>query len=181
MPTQVEQQFIEMASRISKLERYVEALRATEQLGFRGCRLFHNANQTITTGLTTDLNFNTEIFDFGGCHDTSINNQRITVPADANGYWFVLGTLRWSNTAADYIETQIVKKPVSTSEIVIAQDTRVPNPAGGGTTGVALCAFAIGEPGEYFTLRVQNPGAASVDIVSLIGLSPMFMAVRIPT
>lgn len=177
----MEQLLLDLTSRITKLERMTEALRATEQRGFRGCRLGHSVDQTITAGLVTDLSFDTEIFDFGDCHDTATNNQRITVPADGSGYWLLLGTVRWSNTSADYIETQIIKKPVSTSEIVIAQDTRVPNPAGGGTTGITLCTFAIGDPGEYFTLRVQNPGLSSVDILSFTGLSPMFMAIRIPT
>jgi hypothetical protein len=180
MQSPVEQPFIELAARIGKLERYVEALRATEQRGFRGARVSHNANQTITSGLTTDLNFNGEIFDFGGLHDNTTNNQRLTIPADGDGYWLFLATLRWSNTAAAFVETQIVRKPSGT-EVVIAQDVRVPNPAGGGTTGLTLCTFDQGLAGDYFTVRVYNPGAASVDILSIGGLSPRFIGIRIPT
>src|SRR5262245_55613561 len=46
-------------------------------------RVFHNANQSITTGTETTLNFNSERFDQAGnaadtMHDNATNNSRLT-------------------------------------------------------------------------------------------------------
>ena len=43
--------------------------------------------QVIATDTPTKLNWNTEQFDFGGLHDISLNNSRLTAPYD--GLYFV--------------------------------------------------------------------------------------------
>ena len=44
-----------------------------------GCRVFHNANQSIPSGGSgTPLAFNSERFDIGNLHDTVTNNTRLT-------------------------------------------------------------------------------------------------------
>lgn len=44
-----------------------------------GCRVFNNANLTLTTGVETALTFNSERYDVLGLHSTSSNTNRITV------------------------------------------------------------------------------------------------------
>lgn len=55
------------------------------------CVAYHNTTQNVTSGSTTDLNLNSEDYDVGGMHDTSTNNNRITVPSNAGGVYLVLG------------------------------------------------------------------------------------------
>jgi hypothetical protein len=181
MQSPIEQPFIELAARISKLERYVEALRATEQRGFRGARVYHNANQTFTAGLYASVAFNSEVFDFGDLHDTSTNNSRITVPTDYAGYWFVLASWRWSSPSAA-VATNYLEGFLTLNGTAFAQDTRPPNPAGGGsTTGVTLTGLTYATAGDYFQLFGNNGCTTSVDVQYVAGLSPYFMAVRIQT
>lgn len=176
----MEQLLLDLTSRIAKLERGMEALRATEQRGFRGCRVRNSSNQTLTSGLVTTVNFDTEIFDYGDLHDNVTNNQRITVASDAEGFWFVMTTLRWSyptaTAASDYIEGYIQQNGNS-----IAQLTLLPNPVAGGTVGMTLATVVSAAAADYFTVVVANATAGSIDIVSLSPLSAFFMAVRIQT
>lgn len=180
MPTPYEQQTIELASRISKLERYVEALRATEQLGFRGARVWHNANQTWTSGLASFVAFNSEIFDFGGMHDNATNNSRLTVPTDAGGYWIVTASLRMtqptSTSASDYFDIYVTRNGSG-----IGQQTAIRNPAAAGQTAVTVSCIIDANAGDYFQVYVQNATAGSSDIISLAPLSAYFMAVRVRT
>lgn len=176
----MEQLLLDLTSRIAKLERAAEALRATEQRGFRGCRLTHNANQAITAFTLTAVAFNTEIFDYGSVHDTATNNSRVTIPADGDGFWCILASIRWSYAGpyatTDYIQTFITKNGGTN---YIAQDDRYPLSPVGASTGLTLSVFDNAVAGDYFEIKVAS--TVNQDIVSLTGLSPYFMAVRIPT
>ena len=177
----MEQLLLDLTSRIAKLERMTEALRATEQRGLRAARVYHNANQTFTSGLYASVAFNSEVFDFGNLHDTVTNNSRITVPTDYDGYWFVLASWRWSSpsvaVASNYLEGFLTLNGTA-----FAQDTRPPNPAGGGsTTGVTLTGLTYATAGDYFQLFCNNGCSTSVDVQYVASLSPYFMAVRVQT
>jgi len=64
-----------------------------------GCRVYHNANQTITTGVTTALAFNSERFDTDSFHDTVTNNSRLTVPAGMAGKYLIFANVEWGPVA----------------------------------------------------------------------------------
>lgn len=43
------------------------------------CRVYHNANQSITNAVVTVVAFNSERYDTDTMHDTATNNSRITI------------------------------------------------------------------------------------------------------
>ena len=177
----MEQLLLDLTSRITKLERMTEALRATEQRGLRACRVWHDANQSYTAGLNSAISFNSEIFDFGELHSTVTNNSRITVPTEADGYWIVSACIRWSypsaTAATDYFELALTKNGSS-----FAQNTVPRNPAGiGATTGMTVIGIINAVAGDYFQAVANNGTAGTSDVVSLSPLSAFFIAVRIQT
>jgi hypothetical protein len=64
-----------------------------------GCRVTHNANQTLTTGVDTALAFNTERFDTDAFHDPVTNNTRLTVPAGMGGTYLIWASIEWAQVA----------------------------------------------------------------------------------
>lgn len=177
----MEQLLLDLTSRIAKLERATEALRATEQLGFRGARVWNTANQTWTTGLTAAVAFNSEVYDFGGMHDNAVNNSRLTVPTDSGGYWIVTTSIRMSYptavAATDYFEVFITLNGSS-----FGHQTAPRNPAGvGATTGFTVTGIIGANAGDYFETYVANGTGGNSDIVSLAPLSAYLMAVRVRT
>lgn len=177
----MEQLLLDLTSRIAKLERMTEALRATEQRGLRAARVYHNVNQTWTAGLTASVAYNAEVFDFGDLHDNTTNNSRITVPIDYDGYWIVTTSIRMSyptsTAATDYFEVFITKNGSS-----FGHQTCPRNPAGiGATTGFTVTGIINAVAGDYFETYVANGCAGNSDIVSLAPLSAYLMAVRIQT
>jgi hypothetical protein len=88
------------------IERRVGQITERRTPGFgsiidRGCKVTHNANQSITSGLQTTLNFNTEVYDKWGMHDTAVNNQNIVIPIA--GVYYVTACIEWAaSNAGDY-------------------------------------------------------------------------------
>lgn len=44
-------------------------------------RVYHSTTQSVPTATWTTILFNSEAVDIGGCHSTSVNTGRLTVPA----------------------------------------------------------------------------------------------------
>lgn len=53
---------------------------------------YNNTTQSINNGTFTALALNTEQKDQGGLHDNATNNTRMTVPANAGGFYLIEGT-----------------------------------------------------------------------------------------
>ncbi|WP_373071319.1 hypothetical protein [Gemmatimonas sp.] len=72
------------------------------QLGYRlACLLTTTAVQSVSATTATAVLFNTETFDVGGLHSTSVNTSRITIPAGGDGLWLFAHTVTFT---AAYIE-----------------------------------------------------------------------------
>lgn len=52
-----------------------------------GCSVFKSGTQTVLSGSTDVISWNSEDFDTDALHDTVTNNSRIVVPAALAGYW----------------------------------------------------------------------------------------------
>lgn len=65
----------------------------TEILGASrpSARVYQTGTQTLTTGTQTTLTFDTETFDIGSTHSTSVNTERLTAPNA--GLYLVVATL----------------------------------------------------------------------------------------
>lgn len=56
-------------------------------LGFVGCKAFNSAVQTINSGASTAVTFDSEEYDTSAFHSTSANTSRMTVPTGLAGYY----------------------------------------------------------------------------------------------
>lgn len=57
------------------------------------CRVFNNATQSVGSGATVTLGFNSERFDNNAMHDTAVNNSRITI--NVPGVYVVTAHVRY--------------------------------------------------------------------------------------
>jgi hypothetical protein len=54
------------------------------------CRVYKSATQTVASGNTDVVSFNTEDYDTDTLHDNATNNSRITIPTGFGGYWLFI-------------------------------------------------------------------------------------------
>jgi hypothetical protein len=54
-----------------------------------GVSVYKSANQTVPSGNTDVVTFNTELFDTDAYHDTVTNNSRLIVPAGLGGIYMI--------------------------------------------------------------------------------------------
>lgn len=67
------------------------------------CRVYNSANISIaTSGSPQALTFDSERYDVGGCHSTSVNTGRITVPSGAGGKWRFGASIEFASNATGY-------------------------------------------------------------------------------
>lgn len=64
---------------------------------FRGARVYPSAVQSIGSGASTVLNFDSETFDTNTLHDNVTNNSRVVL--DTAGYWRVNGSIGFASNA----------------------------------------------------------------------------------
>ena len=62
-----------------------------------GCRVYNSANLTIHNNTDTPLTFNSERYDNGGLHSTSVNTSRLT--AVKTGTYLITGHVEWSSSS----------------------------------------------------------------------------------
>lgn len=106
-----------------------KAVYTVEPTGFSGARVYNSGNLSITSGVTTDVTFDSEDYDTGGYHSTSVNTNLLTVPSDGyyhfgaqinfGGTAFALGIrtvlLYANNLPVAYVEVDAVEHDVSTN------------------------------------------------------------------
>lgn len=67
---------------------------------FIGCSLYKTANQTVATATDTSILFDGEHYDTDGFHSTSVNTERITIPAGKSGYYAISAKLSYSSNTS---------------------------------------------------------------------------------
>jgi len=67
--------------------------------GFRGALVGKSANQTLTSGVSAFITWNTEAYDTDSWHDNVTNNTRLTVPTGVSRVR-VCSNVRWQNTSS---------------------------------------------------------------------------------
>ena len=78
---------------------------------FAGCRLYNSGSGTITlaTATTTELTYDSELYDTDGYHSTSSNTARITVPAGKAGYYLIYASVEFNANTSGARELQVRK------------------------------------------------------------------------
>jgi hypothetical protein len=75
--------------------------------GKPSCRVYNSANLAIVTATLTVLTFDSERWDSGGLHSTSVNTGRITIPSGAAGKYIIGGAVNWASNATGIRTLQI--------------------------------------------------------------------------
>jgi hypothetical protein len=137
------------------------------------CRVYHNANQSLTDNTLTLVAFNSERYDTNTMHDTATNNSRITFTTA--GLYLVTFN---GNFAArgDYVEIY-AEFIVNVAATVIAAHREQPN-----NTSLSQYAhlatvykFAAGDYVQV-NVRQDNAANAAANLVSAGNQSPEFSA-----
>ena len=118
---------------------------------------------TVANGTWTDITFDTDEFDHGGCHDTGSNTQRITIPSGEGGVWIFGGSLAWAADAGAAGVRQIRLYKNGSTNLINTQT--VDNP------GTGIIRHHIGSPpfvlaaGDYMTLQGYQTTSGNLDTV----------------
>lgn len=135
----------------------------THRIRFRGVSLRNSANQSIPTGTTTPITWNTEDFDTEGMHSTVSNTERITIPsgvdkvrasvtisfdANANGYRTIQLSHYDDSTGYSGIGTTQIQLPATAYDMTIQITTNV----------VAV------DSGDYFYVTVYQNSGSSLNV-----------------
>lgn len=139
------------------------------------CRAYRSAVQSAGNNATTVVTFDQERWDTATMHDTSTNNDRITVPAGWGGLYIVTFSFELA-AAADYTHVRGGIR-LNGSSILAYTNTGslIDNTA---SPSVTVTTHWKANVGDYFQALVfqENAAAAARNILSTANLSPEFMA-----
>lgn len=91
-------------------------------------QVFNSAVQSVTNGAFVTLTFDTDDYNVGAMHSTSVNTSRLTVPAGGDGLYIVIGSSRVSPSASTQTALQILKNATTPLRVnTIVQSTSVSN------------------------------------------------------
>lgn len=139
-------------------------------------RVFHNANQSITTSTLTALAFNSERFDqvanaASTMHDTAINNTRLT--CRYAGVYLIGANIDWASSALGY--RQVSLRIGGATTIAHAQQTAV---NGVDTTQVISAPYAMAV-NDYVEVMVFQTSGGALGVNTNANFSPEFWMVRV--
>lgn len=120
---------------------------------FKGCKLDLTTLQSIPSGATTLINFDTELWDVGGWYAPA-TPSRLTVPAGVTGYVSIVGAWAVYGTTGTYREVQLRKNGAVVSVINFG-----PTPWG---RYLISNVFQVA-PGDYFEMGVQHDVGSAVN------------------
>ena len=124
---------------------------------FVGCRATKSAAQTISTGVTTAVTFDTETFDTDNFHSTSTNTSRMTVPTGKAGKYLVTAGVTFATNATGNREIYIYKNGNQYSS-AFQPGTSV------GSTSIVIADVVSMAVGDYVESRVAQDSGSSVDV-----------------
>jgi hypothetical protein len=125
--------------------------------GWARASAYNSAAQSVPDATATALTFDSEDFDAGSMHSTSVNTSRITIPASKGGVYLILGGAGFAPSATGYRQLDIKKNGATTLTTIT-----VPSNTGGSPTGVFQVHFIVTlAAGDYVELiATQNSGGA---------------------
>lgn len=140
-------------------------------------RVYHNANQSITTATLTALAFNSERYDQAGNaadtqHDTSTNNSRLT--CKYAGVYSIKGCAEFAANATGQRQVRI--RLNGSSYIALEND-----PTSSGTNGTVLAVSADYSlaVNDYVELVVFQDSGGNLNVTATGNYSPEFMMHRV--
>jgi hypothetical protein len=133
-----------------------------------GCRVYHSSDQSIDHNTPTIINFNSEVYDTDHMHDTSTNNERVTINTPGKYYVNFCGLWQnWTTTGA-WFSVRLNGSTSYSLNYVLEMKA-----------GVVAAAFDL-VAGDYLEVRVaQQCGGGSNDLQYVSAYSPYFTVQRI--
>jgi len=139
-------------------------------------RVFHNVNQSITTGTDTALAFNSERFDQAGnaadtMHDTVTNNSRLT--CRYAGVYQITGTVGFAANATGIRQAQI--RLNGTTSLVLDRHTTVT----ANDDYINVSTLYLLAVNDYVELLAFQSSGGALNVLSTANISPEFSMVRV--
>jgi hypothetical protein len=88
---------------------FYDFIQAGGASAFVGARVTNSTNTTFANATVTTLTFNTETYDTDNIHSTDTNTSRLTIPAGKDGYWEILGSIRFDASASGQRQLRLLK------------------------------------------------------------------------
>jgi len=141
------------------------------------CRVRNSTGVNCTTGVMTNLMFDTEDIDTDNMHDLVTQPGRISI--NTAGYYLVGGQLLWSNASAAGQRLLKIQKTdaINAHDILLVSNTGTPNR--GETVGSTIVQCAVGDFLTMFAQQDSGGNLATFADNAREGLSPVFWAIRI--
>jgi hypothetical protein len=117
---------------------------------FAGCKAFTTVAQTVSSGVYSDITWNSETFDTDGYHSTSSNTARITIPAGKAGAYEFTGYLSWDTGTSGFRLISIQKN--GTGSLFTANM----QPGADYPSQIATVIDNAAAVGDYYILRVYH-------------------------
>jgi hypothetical protein len=77
--------------------------------GSVGAKAQLSANQSIASAVDVPINFDSELFDSDGFHESVTNPSRFTIPSGKSGKYLITATIRYSGNATGFRQTRVHK------------------------------------------------------------------------
>ena len=136
----------------------------------QGCRVYHNAHQSIPTASYTYLSFNSESYDTDEMHDLVVNPERITIKTA--GIYLVAFTGYFNTNAVGIRRVDLFR-----NASILHQYRKAADPTQRSyfnLTTIWQCTI-----GHYLRVRVYQTSGGPLDFRYTASYSPYFMAQRI--
>jgi hypothetical protein len=140
-----------------------------------GCGLYKSGNQTINSGVTTAVTFDTESWDTGSYHDTSTNNTRITVPSGKGGKFLITADIRHDGSGGANTDLTVYTRLNGTTTLAASSLM----PAGVTVQGNSLAQLVTLADADYVEVIVQNNSGGNIHVQAGNANGPLFAIQRI--
>lgn len=156
---------IDILSELDALRRRIERVERLEQILPMKARVYNDANISIPNNASTALTFNSERFDTGGFHSTSVNTGRLTIPV--SGYYAIGAGVRFaSNTTG----SRIVQLRVDGSTLIARQLV----PATTGVVYFAIMTLTYCTASQYVEVVTFQDSGGALNVEVEAAWSPEF-------
>lgn len=145
---------------------------ATGSAHTEGCRVYHDANQSISNTTDTALSFNSEDYDTDTMHDNASNNSRITI--QTAGKYILVANIEWEEDA-DGVRNLFFKLNGSTDIGRVLDNPGASN----GTLRQNLVTIYDLSVSDYVECWVWHSAGAALNVEYVAERSANFMAQRI--
>ncbi len=134
-----------------------------------GCRVSHDANQSISDNSLTALSFNTEQYDTNAFHDTATNNSRLTVPTGLGGRYLIVGTVEWAANAD--ANERFAGIRLNASSFLTSSSQPAINSASVTTKQVVVAIYELAA-GDYVELIVRQQSGGALNALANATAAP---------